>query len=375
VFKSKGIFTLIVLTLFLTGCGQQRILERLAFIDVMGQDLIQNEEEEAKDLILVTLSIPLATPEGKISREVMSLEAETVKIAKQSLARQTDLLLVSGQTRNLLFGKELAKKGLWEHIDTFIRDPVFSGRVRVVVVDGSASKLLAKDYPEHPRVGSYIDHLLRKEAEVENIPDVTIYEFVRDYYDDGIEPVAPIISQLEDNIEAAGVALFQKDRYIGSISADDILIFSLLRDEIKRGEISIHLEQIGAGNHHVMFSSIVGSRGLKVVEADAAAKRFRVNLNIRLRGTITEYTGELDLRQKQDRIKLEQMLERYFEQKAQRLIQQLQQLQADNLGIGKFVRNRLSYKEWKQLDWHEVFPMVDIRCKVKVKIEGTGIFS
>ncbi|ULL14816.1 hypothetical protein DVH26_10375 [Paenibacillus sp. H1-7] len=47
----------------------------------------------------------------------------------------------------------------------------------------------------------------------------------------------------------------------------------------------------------------------------------------------------------------------------------------DSLGIGKYVRSTLRYKQWKSLNWHEVYQDVEVKCHVKVRIKDFGMFE
>ncbi|MNR65562.1 hypothetical protein D3C85_1886540 [compost metagenome] len=58
--------------------------------------------------------------------------------------------------------------------------------------------------------------------------------------------------------------------------------------------------------------------------------------------------------------------------KAQEMIKKLQQNNVDSIGIGQYVRNSLSYKAWKSLDWRKVYPRVEVECRVKVRIKDYG---
>jgi spore germination protein len=53
----------------------------------------------------------------------------------------------------------------------------------------------------------------------------------------------------------------------------------------------------------------------------------------------------------------------------------MQQAKTDALGIGRYVRNSLSYKEWTSLNWREVYPQIEVECHVKVTIKDYGKYS
>src|SRR5690606_24140257 len=111
---------LLLIILLLTGCGDQRILEKLGFTQTTSYDLDPNQEQASNDekqeqqKLLVSVTIPRTSDET--SRELITATAYTSKEAKLKLQSQTEFRMVSGQLRNTLFGLSLAKQGIWEHI-------------------------------------------------------------------------------------------------------------------------------------------------------------------------------------------------------------------------------------------------------------------
>lgn len=86
--------TILLLTI-LTGCGDQRILEKAGFIETESFDLLLNGQ------FLISNSVPITEPGVKTQRKVLTTEAKSSKEAKVEFARQTSLTLVNGQLRNL----------------------------------------------------------------------------------------------------------------------------------------------------------------------------------------------------------------------------------------------------------------------------------
>ncbi|MBW7475609.1 Ger(x)C family spore germination C-terminal domain-containing protein [Paenibacillus oenotherae] len=354
---------LLTLLILLTGCGDQRILERTGFIQVTSYDLLKDGR------IQFSISIPKADPEIKVSREFLTTVAQSGKEARIKLARQTNLLLVSGQLRTTLFGLSIARDGFWEQLDTLLRDPTTSEQIKIVVVNGVAHDMLKKNYKEYPRTGKYIDRLIEKEAKGHTIPVTTLYSFTRDYYDDGIEPVAPIVKDAGKSIEVDGIALFHDGTYAGKIKADDTLIFAFLRENFKHGEISLDLAKHTKESKTVMLSSL---NSLRKMDISHKGEHANVNIDISLKVSVVEYIGELSLGNKAHRHKLEQQISEILTHRATRLIQYLQEKKVDSIGVGIYVRNSMTYRAWKKLDWYEEFPHVNIQCKVKAKIKDYG---
>lgn len=375
--KLKYLSSLLCIILFISACGDQRVLENLGLIQATGYDLLSEDEDvdKAKEKLIISISLPRSGLNGEeMENEFSSTTALTSKEGRAKLARQSEYILVSGQMRNAVFGLSLAKDGLWEHIDTLVRDPSISPRVRVSIVEGSAHDLLKKNYPTHPRTGKYLDNLLKTEAIAKAIPATNIYRFTRDYLDDGVDPIVPIIKELDGHITIDGIALFRDDRYITKIEPDKALIFSFLYENFKQGEISINLKEISEESEHVMLSSLNSKRDIKVT-SNLEKNHFTVDISLNIKGAILEYVGDLRLANDKDIKELEGIVSQYVNEQAKIMIKEMQKNNVDSLGMGKYVRNSLTYNQWSNLVWHDHYPNVEVLCNTKVSIKDYGKFG
>ncbi len=358
--------SLLGILILLTGCSDMRILEETGFIQSVSYDSAPDGN------IHYAISVPISNPDIQATSLRIFLETDAIssKAARINLSRETNLQLASGQLRAVLIGLPLAKSGPWPHMDTLFRDPTISEKTKIIVVNGRAASLLSKNYASHPRTGKYIDHLIEKETKSQTIPESTIYSFVRDYYDDGIEPVAPIIKDKGDTISIDGLALFKKDKYIGKIIPDNMLYFSFLLGDLREGEIAIDLTNQTEESKTVMINSLVSKRE---VEVDRNSRDdFSVTIRVKVLATVSEYIGDLNLIDPSDASKLEEDLTAIFNQRCHQIIDMLQEKNTDSLGIGKFVRNSMPYRDWKNMDWYGVYPTMNIKCVMKVEIKDHG---
>lgn len=366
---------IIVSIVLLTSCGDQRILERLGVTHTATYDLAENEEQSDKKLI-VSITIPRPESAGgkgnsNSNREFLQATSATSKEGRINLSKQTELILVSGQMRNTLFGINLAKEGVWEYIDALLRDPSVSPQIKITVVNGSAYQLLSKDYSQHSRTGQYIERMLDKESQSQTVPKMDLFRFSRDYWDDGIDSVAPMIKDAGNHVEIDGIALFRGDRYITKVETDQALIFAFLRGPFKRGELSIDLTKVGRSNERMMLSSISSERKIKVTSKNDN-NEFHIDLRIKVSGTILEYIGTINLNSENGRVEAERLIAEYIKNQLDDMIAMLQENNVDSIGIGKHVRATLNYQQWKSMDWHEVFPNIKVNTDVKISIKDIG---
>ncbi|MWV43252.1 Ger(x)C family spore germination protein [Paenibacillus sp. HJL G12] len=354
-----------VMVLSVTGCARsQKILERLAIDHTIGYDLDDDQK------LFVTAAIINQGEGGKeVKQELITVEADSSKEAKIKLSRQTSRNIVTGQLRNTLYSTEVARKGIRRLIENLVRDPSISPRVKITVVNGSVNELLSSEFPDHPNTSQYVDHLLQKNWKNQNIPQVNVYQFTRDLLDDGIDPVAPVVRRRGDNVLVDGLGLFKDDRYVGKLSADYNMLFAMSRGKYRQGEIYIKLDYQDLDGS-VMLGTVSSDKKFKVWRKRAGG--FVVEMLLEVKGDIMEYTGNVPLGNSRDIPKIQQGISSYISDKMERMVAIMQEKGSDNVGLGKQIRNSISYKEWKSLNWDEVYPEVTFRCTVKTKIKSTG---
>ncbi|QOR64627.1 Ger(x)C family spore germination protein [Cytobacillus suaedae] len=365
---------LIVFLLLLTGCSDQHILEDLGMIHTVTFDLADEDEKYSKSPKLkIAASIPVTSERVKDVRELLVATAASSKDARSKFASMTNRQVVSGQLQNTLFGQSLSESGLWPHIDTLVRDPAIGQRVRLAITKDEAYEIIKKEYKSRPRTGEYISELLEKAVESNSIPRITVYHFSRDYFDDGIDPVMPMLKQDDDNIVIEGIALFQDDKYITKISPEKGTLFVLSYKDMSGGTLNIKLNEAEENQELVMLSAVNGKR--KIQAKKVGDKQYEVTLNLEVKGSVLEYIGDKTISDDKDRAKLEDTLSNYVKTEVEKIITTMQENQVDSIGIGKFVRNSITYDEWKSLDWREVFPTVRINTEAKVVIKEFGKFK
>lgn len=367
--RSAIVISLLASLAVVSGCGEQRVLERLGYVQIVGYDKGQGEQ------LKVSFYLPKFGPEfGTTKGEFLTATARSGKEAKTKIVRQTNWDIVSGQLRNLLLSDSLAREGVWPHLDTMVRDPTISPRVKISIVEGEAAGILGKSYAQHPSTGIYIDRLLETGIAAQDIPRISLFEFQRDFLDDGIDPIMPVLKDLGNDVEVTGLALFRADRYAGKLKAEDIPIFLMLFENNSKLDI---YQDLGSGDRQgSSFTMLSGVKTTRKVKARRLSSgQFELQIRVRAQGHVTEYRGEQDMASEEQRKQLEQTVSEQLSERAERLIALLQRTKSDSLGFGSYVRNSMPYRAWKQLDWPEEFPEAKIRCQVRFTIQSFGKFS
>lgn len=356
--------------LFLTvssGCSNDKnILERTGYIRTVGFDA------EKDNMIQVTVNIPIIIAEANETRRQEEIFSKVVRSSKEArilMSRRTSRKMVSGQINTILFNEELSQRGLWSHMDTLLRDFTISKRTEIAVVEGTARDIIETHLPGHSRTNQYIDRLLKKEFETQTIPHVLLHHFLRDYFDEGRDPITPVLKKSGNDLEVNGIALFKKDRMVGKLDAKDIFYFSIMFHDQDRGEFTLSLNRPEL--YSISFHAINNSTRHRVSKTPEG--KYRADITINIHGGITEYVGNLKI-STSERTELEQILSRHIEEECNRIVKRMQKLGVDSIGIGQHVRNKVSYKEWKAFYKDNYIQDMDIVVHTHFEVKNFGNF-
>lgn len=349
--------------LLLAGCAERNIIEDLAVLEAGAYDLSKSDDNPIKTTIL----FPTVTKEGKFDTMTLTANGKSVHDNFLKLQNLTSLKIVGGQG-TILFGEELSKKGLINIVKTFTRDPEIGTRVKFAIALGDAAKFLQKKLPSVEDNAEFLYTFLEKAGKQNNILLTNQYRFLRDYYDDGIDPVLPVFSYENESIELKGLGIFKGDQYVTSLSLNETQILNFLIGDVKNGMFMINMKNEESGeNYQLLLSSVLSENNKKVNTKDMS-----VEIMLDIKGSVIEYTGTMDISNEKYQKQLEEQVEKYVITCSEKLLAKLKNNQSDPIGIGKVVRNRLSYETWHNMNWNMTYANLTMKVKAKVNLINIG---
>ncbi|PLS18252.1 hypothetical protein CVD28_08170 [Bacillus sp. M6-12] len=354
----------------IAGCSDINTLEDQALAQVITYDLEETNDGNIGKL-KVTASIPLKNRRN--DQRVITSISKTSKGARMEFKSQTDLHFVKGQLRTVMFGKSLTKHGYTKYFDTLHRDPQVSPRTNVVIVNGNAAKLAAAKYDNKEATFETIDRFIEKQDMESILPNIDIFQFMRDYYEEGIDPVAPVLIERKDFIDSDGVALFRDDNFITQLDPSMTTIFLMLRKKINNGQQNFEYPAPGHKTPEIVALNILHSKRKIKVKETAANGKIHVQITLDVKGSIFEYIGEKTLDTKKNQQILTNKMEKSISKDAERIVAFTQEHNVDSLGIGKYVRNSMTYSDWKKLDWRKEYPNIKVTCSTNLEIRNYGL--
>lgn len=356
---------LLILVMILSGCTDATPIEEVSVSLILGLDL--NEDDQ----LLVYMSSPVFHKEAKDKEEVYKVKSFTLRQSREKFDTRVMGLTSGSKTQMFLVGKRLLKKKGWfDYLDPFFRDPKNTVTARVVAVDGSVADVIFDKPTDKPRLSLYLTNLIDTAAKRNLVKRTTLQDFRRQMKDKGRTGWITEIKK-EKRIELTGSALLaQSSQYKLTVKPDENQLLNILEGK-QKGDYSITLpvskESDHKGKQYISFSLPV----IKVKKKVQYNGRFVFDIDVKLLISITEQLFPFDV--EKDHAKLEKNIANELEKEFNQLISKIQKAQVDPLGLGLYAR-AYTYPEWKRVEdsWGETLAKSKINIHVKTKIKSMG---
>ncbi|MGG3916151.1 Ger(x)C family spore germination protein [Rossellomorea vietnamensis] len=366
-------------SIFLSSCVETKYLEKLGLITAVGYDQAED------DKITGTLVLYKFNPAMEDVEKVLSTTSKTSKGIRLSQNLESDHKLVSGQLRIVVYGRDLAARGISHLVDTLERDSAIGNMVYLTIADTTAEEILRYQTDEKPsNRGTYLYNLVRQNVEAEMIVSPTLQEFITDYGSVGKDPILPLLTASNGKVGIDGFALFTRDKFIKEIKKDKIFFIRSLMEDYDAGSVEVelpmekfepYLSSLPAAQHnnkiYLMIDSISSSYKIQTEKKERAS--FKVELNIKSR--ILELTEELTLSKPKVLQLVQEEVEKYIEKNIKDTLLMLQEEGTDPIGFGMEYRSVRGNEDLTRKQWDKLYKEATFDVKVNNKIIRTGVID
>src|SRR5690625_1049287 len=233
--KAKKLTMLLLLSILMTGCIEPEQIEKIGIINARGLDL-------ENDLLETTVVIYQFSSESDSISKTRTGKGQTVRGAMEDTEHTTSFRLTPGKIKVEMFGKEIAKKGIFPYLDTLTRDAQMSDMMFLTISDTTAKEILSIDENLMSKnVGQFLYELIKNETTDHNIPRKTLHDFFRIYYDVGQDNVLHNLEIYEEVPRQKASAILQGDKYEGEIDSEKSILNNLMNSTITRQIIEVNL--------------------------------------------------------------------------------------------------------------------------------------
>jgi spore germination protein len=366
--------------ILLTGCGvETKQLERLGLITAVGFDLKKENE------ITGTVAVSKFDPMAKVMTNLISADANTLQTLRAEENLATDQRLEMGQLRCVIYSKELAEKGIIQLVNALNRDPTVGNMVYLTIAEKDALSIIEMDEKKiKVNIGTYLYNLIRQNVERELLISPTLHEFNHKFFDNGQDPVLPIIKVAKDNVAISGVALFNDDKMVARLSNDKLFYLKLLTDEyrtgskeleFKRDEFAKIINVQGGKSYGEIYNKLYISldtlrSNTKIKLVDKKNLVFKVEVEMASR--LLETTNYLELSEPANMKFIEKKINKEMESQIKKLLLFFQENQVDPVGIGNEYMAHVRGTPISQKEWKEIYKNAKFDVQVNNTIARTG---
>ncbi|MGY4690152.1 Ger(x)C family spore germination protein [Salibacterium sp. K-3] len=349
----------------LSGCMQTQVIDDISLIQTVSFDKADNNK------FYYTVSYPYFLEQGKESKigvEQRSIISETPEEARSKLNTNSQKPLRYGQLRVVLFGKDVAEEGVEQYVKSFYRNPRIGNRIFLAVSEGNAGRALRFQEGAKQRIGMYFSNLIEHNMEFENLPESNMHLFLFDLYSDGKDAFLPLVKREEKELKLTGIVLFDEDHMTAKLNMEETFIYKLLLAGSRNGTSQFVIRG-GDRDNYVVIENIFTKLDFRNISQTPQEPEYEVNLN--MKGEITDHTGNFDLSNEKDMKTIESKVQKQVQTAALELIHRFQKKNIDPIGFGE--KYRSTTRNWDAEKWKEsIYQDMNVQVNVNLEILQSG---
>ena len=372
--RAAMILAVLSLLPVLSGCWDNYELDSLFIVTGVAMD--KAEDPEKMD---ITIQIGKTQSSAQSSSQSSPSKGNSILVRKTAgtmlegiyeIDRSSSRTLLLQHNQVLLFGTELAKMGIRERIDLFMRDQDTRLEVMLLVVDGQAGEILEIE-PEQEKIsGVYVARILNDMKKVSPHHVIRLLDFASRLLEETSAPVMPLAKIVTEKdkkrVEIEGLALFRGDQMVGSLDNEQTRGYLWAMGDVRLGGV-IAKTDLG----EVAFSIVALDTQRKVEVLPTG--RLHIELVVNATLEVGDLSGFKDVSAEdlvpylrgaaQDKIR-RQILETF---------EIAQSLGADIYQFGVTL-HRKDAKKWMEMKdtWAEHFAQADLDVQLRINITSMG---
>lgn len=375
--KKKSILLLLILLInstFATSCWNYREIDKLAIVAGVAVD------KGLSDRYRITVEIVEFRGQKEVmaTSETITLEGKSIFDASRNGIAFSGRRLYWSHAKILVISEEVANEGIVKILDWFNRDSETRADIHIVI----SRHVPAKDILESTQLGrevkSYeLREIIDNQDDLSKAPQIEIWELIGSLAAKGMSSIAPIIELRPINEQMVprimGTAIFQKDKIIGFLGAEETKDMLFIQNKIKGGL----LVKVESGEMGDIPLSLEIFKSKTKIEPIINKDHIQFNVNIYTEVSIDEIGGSENFIEDTKRKELEKSIKEIMEARIKRVIDTVKNEHGvDIFGFGEKLREE-KYKEWTKFEgkWGEEFQNVSVNVSMKVHIRNSAMMS
>lgn len=370
--KSISILLVVALAFGLSGCWNRRELNSLGI--VMGVAIDKTKKEGIIELsaqIVDTSKMQSGSVGGSgISYITISGEGHNPISIMRGFTHQISRKLYMPHNQMIVFGQALAKEGIHDALDFYLRDHETRLTVNVFVAKDKGKDVFDVE-PELAKIpAADISLRIQAQSATSETATLTIFELMNCLASKTHSAVAPLVEVMEVDgkrkASISGGAVFKGDKVVGELDKMQTRGLLWVTDKVKSGimELKIEDEQVNI--------EIVKAVSKATPEIKSNGE-IHYKIKIKQSGIISSQTGSKNLTEPDNVKLLEKAAQDEIKKEIEAAFEQGKKLNADIFGIGDSIHLKY-HDKWGTLqdNWDAELKKVilDIETESKIFAEG-----
>ncbi|MBS3951013.1 MAG: Ger(x)C family spore germination protein [Peptococcaceae bacterium] len=394
--------SLIVNSVFLTGCWDALPVENRIFCIAIGVDWLPEEPHYE-----ITFLNPLVEETRSEQSRARTIRAHSISEAIAIFQHTSSHYMSFGILSVLVIGEEASKQKQSFTIDDLFSFPDLRPNAYIIVAKGNAKALLSVMPPENQRMGLYLRDLLDRANNQRDSPPPTLHEYVIRMMTPGMDALTTMVGPIgsldpratgqktggdgggevdqsegggsqggqstpEKDVEIMGAAVWQGDIVVGQLTLPETQYLSLAQGTAK----GMLLQMLFAPDERLFPQA---NRMVTLIEQETASWDLTVmegvphyRLTLKVRSSPQNYEGTSDLSKSENSELLEQIMALNIAQNILASLQKITAMGSDPLCLGQQLR--LKYPDlWDPQNWGENIKNSQFKVECEVTIRNIGL--
>ncbi|MEC0229475.1 Ger(x)C family spore germination protein [Paenibacillus alba] len=352
---------LYLLPIGISGSWDQTLLKDVRLILNTGLDEGPNTNMRTTFVVVDKKSLP----------RLMYADGYTARETRGNLAKQLTRVPDTSKNRLVAIGEKMAKNKLVTILDVFYRDPKSALSAKIAIIEGEAKDFLAREHKHKPNLIVNLDRQVISAEKATIVPIVNLQSILKLIHDPGQDIVIPYMGPEDSGGVVKGVALFSNQSLAGFLSDSESSIYLLLAGQMgKTATFSLKTKKNKALGSLITLRVYKSKSHMKLTVLHHQA---HVDIQVNMQAQVEEFPQN-HLSDEKNVRSLNELISAEMTEEAVKVVQKLQQMNCDALGIGRQLI-AFHHDYWKTLDWDSVYPTIQIDPHVHVKLTRPGIIN
>jgi len=407
------LLTLIFIMLSLAGCWGTTEIDEAAYPIVLGIDA-----GPGRNLIL-SMAIANVTASNSGTEEKLLTGVRTrvfsttapglfagLNIINSILERQIN----ASHLKMIVFSEAFARRDIEDICDGLTRWPQFRRTIYIAVAQGDAKRVIdAIMTPNEDNPAKFLELMMLTQGYIGYTPRGQFLKFYNALKTKGEEPIAILIAprinrfQVNPNqipelpsgapsnanikdpgnftagnppltgdgpIQLMGTAVFHRGQMVDKLTGNETIAMSILRGEFNRTFVTAPDPKVP---EQIIQVNLKQSKKPKIT-IEHHGGNYIAKVQVNLNADIAEISADKSYELPKYLPLLEQVVQRWVRHQCLLVFNKAQKDGSDIFGFGKHARWLVAdWPAWQKLDWNSAFQKMDLRLKVNVHVNQTGL--